>query len=470
LRRALLLLPIVACAGACGSSGPEVACGPGTVAIDGACTPVVDPCGSGTMSSGDRCEPVVPPLSCGPGTHEEAGVCLRDRPHDPMLEATPWSANVHVGMTDASAIFPSIAIDSKARIFVTMQVGGTFDATVEVWASGDGGAFVRVFEAAHPIRDGVPTGADVAPSIAVDGNDRVILVWTSLSFSGQSAIWSAISTDGAPFDRAPIAITRGSFFEPPAATARVSPTGEVVAIWADPSQLLSATLSLSSTGFAAPTPANTFPAAFGNFGGQVAAGPAFDRGGRPFALVELFTLFGPSGASLSNLVAWPVEANGEAVFTAVLANTRHFSFQTKGALAADRDGRFRLLFTNAVSRRIEIFESRSDDGSSWNDPLRAFDDRRRPAADAPSLAVDEQGGLHAVWCDTRTGAWLVYSADAPPGGDFGGAVRVNEVEGFDDLAGTITPLATAIAVRSGRRYAVWADPRGGIYFSTAPEP
>src|SRR5207244_13412724 len=128
-------------------------------------------------------------------------------------------------------------------------------------------------------------------------------------------------------------------------------------------------------------------------------------------------------------------AGGGPAFQAPLAFTRHFTFPLFGALASDRGGHFRAIFTNSVSRRLELFETRSDDGRSWTDPAQTLGASGQPTQDAASIAVDEDGGLHAVWCDTRSGAWLTYAADAPPIGDFGDAQRVSEVEGVDDIQG-----------------------------------
>jgi hypothetical protein len=159
-----------------------------------------------------------------------------------------------------------------------------------------------------------------------------------------------------------------------------------------------------------------------------------------------------------------------AVLQIPLEITAHFSFQSGGMLVSDQSGRQRLLLTNAISRRVGIFEARSNDGSTWSTPQRVFDAQGAPTAAAPSLAVDAQGGLHAIWCDTRTGGWITYAADAPAGGDFGVPNRVSEVEGLETVGGGSLQLETAITVQNGVIFVAWLDPRGAVYFSTMNVP
>jgi hypothetical protein len=154
------------------------------------------------------------------------------------------------------------------------------------------------------------------------------------------------------------------------------------------------------------------------------------------------------------------------VFTAPLSATRHFGFPIGAAVVRDGDGA-RVLYTDARSRKIDVFEARSSDGGDWSEP-KAFAASAVATSAAASLAVDPQGNLHALWFDARTGGWLPYAARAQASGDFGTAERVGEAEALESKDGSTPPLEAAIAVGGGRRCAVWTDPRGGVFFASAP--
>src|SRR5262249_30346506 len=113
---------------------------------------------------------------------------------------------------------------------------------------------------------------------------------------------------------------------------------------------------------------------------------------------------------------------------------------------------------------------RADASGAWRDPqaLEAGDTPRTAAA--PALAASEDGALHVVWFDTSSGGWLLYAASAPGGGDFGAPERVGEIEAYEGLASTFVPAQPALVATRDRRYAAWTDPRGGVYFSSAPAP
>jgi hypothetical protein len=466
--RALYLLPWAALLG-CGST--TLICGPGTTAKNGACVLSGDGCGANTKNAMGTCQASGPALQCGASTHEGSGVCVPNPPGDPMLAVTPWSANVRVGSPDRVGSSPSIAVDSRGRIFVALQIGNFFGGSIEVWESDDGMGFNRVFVAPPATIAGPSPLSALSPSIAIDATDRVAVVYAEINLmTGANAVFGAISVDGAHYATHEIGPV-SSFSSAVPAVGRAA-DGNFVATWADDFGISTSISSTISESFGAPSVVQTFPR------GQAAGGPsqveaplAFDSNHRGLLIADVPTGAPDAGASEFDLVAYLLSPSATEVLSVPLGITRHFGFQTAASLASDPSGRFRILVSNSISRRVGIFELRSDDGRMWGDPVRVFDDPSEPTANAPSIAADENGGLHALFCDTRTGGWLTYAAHAPPGGDFGTPVRVSEVEAIEGLSGPVSALATALAVRSGHRYAAWADlARGGIFFSTAPTP
>jgi hypothetical protein len=371
-----------------------------------------------------------------------------------MFGPTPWSKNVLVGAPGAYAACPSIGVDSKGRIRAALNNGPGF----EVRASLDAMIFPRVF--GFTSFDGIAS----APALAIDGSDRAILAWSEFDYSypSMTGLWAAVGENGTAFTSSMLQ----AFALPPAGISLgTALDGRVAAGWVQGSTL-SIAFTSSDTGRLDSAPLSVRldvpKTAFVRTEGPI----AFDSAGHPIVLVAI--LPAPTGRSEPPSLALYSPEVGNLPLLSVSSRAL---FETPlGAVAADRMGRIRFLFTKMISGRTVIFESRSADGVVWTDPARVFDAPSQPSADAPSLAADEAGGFHALFFDTRSGGWLTYAAHAPPGGDFGPADRVSEAEGLENVFGSVSGRATAIAVRKGRAYGLWIDPRGGIYFSTAPLP
>jgi hypothetical protein len=464
MRARMLLLS--ALLGACqGCSGTKLTCGPGTSEKNGACVPVDSGCGSGTALMGGVCVPS-PPLACGMGTHEESGVCIPDPPSDPMLGPTPWSPNVRVGSADATAINPSIAVDREGHVFVAEEsISGTSDV-IQLWRSDDGQSFTLVTQYPPMNPNGVASGVATTPVVAIDGQDRVVLAFSGVDFqSGVSSLLASISTDKTSFP-APTTLAQFDLFSTPRIAAGVSADGRVAIVWVDANGISfseTTTRAGSRLGLAdvlVAFPAETF--------GSVVSSPVFSQSGPLYVATLLITFPNYSGQSGDSIAVY--NGPSDPVLLTMLGATRHFGFQEGGALSSDLNGGMRLVFANAFSRRVGLYESRSPDGMTWSQPHRLFDDPSDPASAAPSIVTDPQGGLHLIWADARTGGWLIYAADAPPGGDFGPPVRVSEVEGVQTFNGPSTSQATSIAFQNGSLFAAWVDPRGGVYFSEKNAP
>jgi hypothetical protein len=463
MRTAALTALAAIAAQSCGSSS-DLRCGPGTTLDRGACVLAGDGCGSATMDTMGTCTPPGMALICGPGTHEEAGICLRDRPSDPAIGATPWSTNIRIGSPDVAGSEPAIAVDSTGRVFVAIGTGGT----VEVWASYDAVEFDRVLSAPALDRNGFSSGFAFAPSIAVDAADRIVVAWSQLAYSSAgSGLWSAASSDGVHFESALLTSAGGRL---PTLTLASTPEGTIAAAWIDRAGIIEAVTSTSSGTFGRATLIFGISTATDDPTPSIVGPVAFDRDHQPMALVDMRSPTMVSPSSIARLVALSPSLSGEPVFSATLGLTDRQRFEVRGAIASDANGRFRILYGNAISGRLGVFESRSEEGIHWTDPVRVFDERTMPGANAPSLAVDEQGGLHVLFSDTRSGGWLTYAAYAPAMGDFGAPTRVSDARALETIWDQPSNLKTAIAVRGGRRYAVWTDPRRGVYFSTALDP
>jgi hypothetical protein len=449
---ALVVFFTIACESE-GTSPPFVRCGTGTVERDGACVLEMGACAPGTSEELGRCVVDDIALTCGTGTHEEGGVCVPDLPPVPKLAPTSWSRNVRVGPRDLVAFNPSLAVDTAGRIFLAITRPAGFGATVEVWRSNDGASFTRIAEQGN---------GDAFPGvIAVDASDRIFVAWPEVR-SGARIAYS-VSLDGESFGPAETLVRLDDYPFGLTLSMGATSSGGVAATWSGlfPSLVSWASTSSTTPRFGLSTliyrPLDEYELV------EVQPGVTFDREGRALTLALLY------GANVSMRVWSGAPEPLSAVLTATIAMSRHFSFAATGAIASGAGGS-RIVFTDARSRRVGVYESRSEDGVSWTTPSLIHEDPTPRTALAPALASDESGRHHVIWFDTWTGGWLLYSASAQPGAAFGPAERVNEVEAFESEGNSFTPEPPAIAARNGRRYAAWSDVRGGVYFSVSPAP
>jgi hypothetical protein len=97
-----------------------------------------------------------------------------------MLGPTPWAANVRIG---TGTFAPSIAVDRSGNVFIAVERGDGFIESVQLWMSGDGTTFTKVF-AYPPPSNGFPSLTAEMPAVVVDGQDRLIMKWLQMDLSG----------------------------------------------------------------------------------------------------------------------------------------------------------------------------------------------------------------------------------------------------------------------------------------------
>jgi hypothetical protein len=118
------------------------------------------------------------------------------------------------------------------------------------------------------------------------------------------------------------------------------------------------------------------------------------------------------------------------------------------AITTDSAGRVITAWHDARHGDADIFAARStDQGASWNEPVRLNDDARQANQYLPALAAGSDGTIHAAFFDRGyssdgTRHDISYTRSADHGRSFGGDVRVT-ARGSQTRAGPRYPLPAA---------------------------
>ena len=141
--------------------------------------------------------------------------------------------------------------------------------------------------------------------------------------------------------------------------------------------------------------------------------------------------------------------------------------QTWPALVIDTAGTLHGLWADDNASASTIYYSRSTDhGGTWSAAVSLLDAGLSSSLQAynPGLALDRQGNLHAVWCDTRNGnPDLFYSHLISGTLTWSPNVRVD-----DDTSGAIQARPAIAVDQTGLLHVTWADERAGnanIFYS-----
>ncbi len=133
------------------------------------------------------------------------------------------------------------------------------------------------------------------------------------------------------------------------------------------------------------------------------------------------------------------------------------------------NGTIYIAWEDSRAGNIDVMASHSaDGGTTWSPAVRLNDDGTAAHQWMPDLAIDPFGTVHAAWEDDRTGNHNIFYANSTDGGvTWGPNVRVTDAE----TPVTYTRPGDYLAIRSapdGTVCVVWTDGRGGdldIYFA-----
>lgn len=138
-------------------------------------------------------------------------------------------------------------------------------------------------------------------------------------------------------------------------------------------------------------------------------------------------------------------------------------------ITVDEVGNVYVAWQDRRSRNYDIYFTKSADGGYSFGPNVRVNDVWPGNQTTPAIAVDANGDIYLVWCDTRNGRRNpdLYFAKSTDGGvSFGPNVRVDDTGSFHS-----SQLFPSIAVDSiGNIYVVWYDNRNGncdIYFAAS---
>ncbi len=137
----LVVVPMVACVD---EGDPlDLTCGPGTHEEAGECVPDGAPlsCGPGTHEEAGQCVPDEAPLSCGPGTHEEAGQCVPDEPlcGENEIEVVPGvcvSDGTAPGYVDTDCVDTELTVQEAPCGGAWTCLGGALELACDTAESG----------------------------------------------------------------------------------------------------------------------------------------------------------------------------------------------------------------------------------------------------------------------------------------------------------------------------------------------
>jgi len=142
------------------------------------------------------------------------------------------------------------------------------------------------------------------------------------------------------------------------------------------------------------------------------------------------------------------------------------------SVAVDGEGVIYAVWNDAredTARRV-YFAKSTDGGSSFGQSVRVDDSPAESTQLNPRIAVDTSGDVYVVWQDSRSGNWDIYFSKSTDGGV---SFSTPNVKVSDE--GLFAKFWPMVAVDSeGNVYIVWQDARNGydnydIYFARSTD-
>jgi hypothetical protein len=375
---------------------------------------------------------------------------------------TSWSANVQV--SEAALDFATetaMSVDSRGNIAIAAIVfehydPTSFESSIGLWLSRDDGqSFSRAYTA---------TGSQQKylgdPTVLFDNEDRLIVGWVRYDMNGGGDVMIVRSTDGVDFSDPELVDPSGQGTLRDRPWLSLAPDGSVTVSWVAAADFFS-TVSKR----------------------------AISRGGGPFDTVETvapgsegfvdapiaFDLSGGAIAVMDDLTVWRLEGGAWTPVQALSSASARAGVEAAPQVAWTPKAGYTVAFLGPPRFGISLYAIHSLDGRSWSTPEPIAGGAVGGAAAAlPWLTADDNGRLHLMWLDNRSGGWVPYAAVSDDGAHFRQEERIGDAAFTDngDERRWLGDFNTIVA-RSGRRYAAWADSRGdvqsAIFFSSAPE-
>ena len=304
---------------------------------------------------------------------------------------TSWSSNRRLTWTSDSSFYPDIAVDSSGGVHVVWCDYTPGNAEIYYRGSTDGGTSWLPSQ-----RLTWTTATSQFPAIAVDGVDRIHVVWGDYA-PGQPDIYYRRSVTGGATWTPTQKLTWTSSFSSYSAIA-CSPAGHLHVVWSDDSS--------------------------GNLEIYYRAGA---DGGATWSWPQRLTW--NSGLSYSPAIAaqasgilhvvWHDHTPGAADIYYInspdggvnWASARRLTW-TPGdsffpAIELGFSGQLHVVWQDLAASNEEIFYKKSPDGgATWGSTQRLT--WNSGGSSCPAIAFDSSGDLHVVWSDETPGNWEIY--------------------------------------------------------------
>jgi hypothetical protein len=356
---------------------------------------------------------------------------------------------------------PKIAVDDAGNIYIVWTDHRDDEIDIYFTNSSDGG---NTFSTNIKVNNDIEDGAQIEPSIAVDGAGNIYVVWKEYR-NGENDIYFAKSTDGGNSFSASKRVNDdgiGKTQDQP--SIAVDSAGNIYIAWRDSRD---------------------------NYNWDIYFANSTD-GGQTFSSNKRVNDFAsslqyePSIAldSIGNIyIAWEDDRNGDydIYFSNSTDGGNTFSpsmkinddsdgvYQYYPSVAGGGPGNVYITWMDPREGSFDIYFTRSvDGGDTFSTNKKINDDVGSASQSSPSIAVDEAGKICSAWRDERNGNWDIYFSSSVTGGTtFSTNIKVN-----DDI-GDAEQLGPSIAVDSeGNIYCVWMDQRNGnleIYFANSSD-
>lgn len=187
-------------------------------------------------------------------------------------------------------------------------------------------------------------------------------------------------------------------------------------------------------------------------------------------IIACLILLGIISIIISNI---PITTKGDSPFSENTKVNTDAMMASQGdpTIVVDSDGTIYAVWQDGRHDTSDVYFAKSTDrGSTWTDPnVKVNTDTGTALQFSPDIAVDDDGNIYAAWEDTRDGDRNIYFGKSTDGG----ATWTDPNVRVNSDAGTANQEGAAIAVDSaGNIYVAWDDNRNGdydIYFAKSTD-
>jgi len=383
-----------------------------------------------------------------------------------ILADTVFGPNVRVDDTGSSSSVqykPSVAVDTSGDIYVAWSDGRNDNSAIYFAKSTDGGASfgpnVRVDDS------GSSTGGRGGPSIAVDINGNIYIVW----YDGRDLrnyIYFAKSTDGGASFGPNVRVDnsgQGSVFP----SIAVDTNGDIYVVFHEERGNPDIYFAKSTDGGASFGPNVRVDDSGSSLTQQAMPSIAVDANGDIYVTWRDERNLG--GGRLDIYFAKSTDGGNSFGRNVRVDDTgSSTSSQDEPSIAVDANGNICVAWGDYRNGNKDIYFAKSTDaGASFGTNIRVDDTGSSSSRQAePSIAVDTNGNINIAWRDNRNDDYAIYFTKSIDGGaSFASNVRVDST-GVLPSGGQYKPSVAVDA--DGDVYVVWGDERNGnsdIYFA-----